>query len=209
MQGPGSYTFTVKVTDNGTPAVSDEEKITVTVNEVNVAPVLAAIGNQTVDELGELTFTATATDATGRAGQHADLQPGRRAGGRGDRPGDRRVPLDAERGARRGQLHVHGEGDGQRHAAALSDDEEITVTVNEVNVAPVLDPIGNKTVDELVELTFTATRDGRRPAGQRADVQLGGRAGRGEHQPDDGRVHVDAQRGPRSGELHVHGEGDR
>ena len=41
----------------------DSETITVTVNEVNVAPVLAAIGDKTVDELTLLTFTATATDA--------------------------------------------------------------------------------------------------------------------------------------------------
>jgi hypothetical protein len=52
------------VTDNGVnPAnLSDFETITVTVTEVNAAPVLAAIGNKQVDELVELTFTATATD---------------------------------------------------------------------------------------------------------------------------------------------------
>ena len=38
--------------------------------------------------------------------------------------------------------------------------ETITITVNEVNVAPVLDPIGNQSVDELVELAFTATATG-------------------------------------------------
>ena len=62
-QGPGSYTFDVVVTDDGTPILSDSETITVTVNEVNVAPVLDPIGDQTVDEQTLLTFTATATDA--------------------------------------------------------------------------------------------------------------------------------------------------
>ncbi|MBH0199685.1 MAG: PKD domain-containing protein [Nitrospira sp.] len=62
-QGPGSYTFDVIVTDNGTPLLSDRETITITVNEVNVAPVLAMIGNQTIDERVLFTFTATATDA--------------------------------------------------------------------------------------------------------------------------------------------------
>ncbi len=38
------------------------EAITVTVGEVNVPPVLAVIGDQSVDELTELAFTATATD---------------------------------------------------------------------------------------------------------------------------------------------------
>jgi hypothetical protein len=37
----------------------------------------------------------------------------------------------------------------------LSDCETITVTVNEVNIAPVPLPIGIKTTDELVVLTFT------------------------------------------------------
>ena len=44
-------------------ALTDAETINITVNEVNVAPVLGAIGDQTVDELVELAFTATATDA--------------------------------------------------------------------------------------------------------------------------------------------------
>ncbi len=39
-QGPNSYTFDVIVTDDGTPRLIDSETITVTVNEVNVAPVL-------------------------------------------------------------------------------------------------------------------------------------------------------------------------
>ena len=61
-QGPGSFTFTVKVTDNGTPSLSDEESITVTVNEVNLPPVLTAIGNKSVSWGQTLSFTATATD---------------------------------------------------------------------------------------------------------------------------------------------------
>ncbi|MBI2665300.1 putative Ig domain-containing protein [Candidatus Woesearchaeota archaeon] len=62
-QGPGSYTFDVVVSDNTSPALTDSETITVTVTEVNVAPVLAAIGPKSVNELAALTFTATATDA--------------------------------------------------------------------------------------------------------------------------------------------------
>jgi hypothetical protein len=43
--------------------MSDYETISVVVKEVNVAPVLGAIGPRTIDEGSELTFTATATDA--------------------------------------------------------------------------------------------------------------------------------------------------
>ena len=47
-QGPGSYPVTVRATDNH--AASDTETITINVNEVNTAPVLANPGNQTSAE---------------------------------------------------------------------------------------------------------------------------------------------------------------
>lgn len=62
-QGPGTYTFTVKVCDNGSPIKCDEETIRVTVREVNTKPVLDPIGNRVIDEETLLTFTATANDA--------------------------------------------------------------------------------------------------------------------------------------------------
>src|SRR5439155_816059 len=49
-QGPGSFSFTVRVTDDGSPSLYDEKFITVTVNEVNLAPVLTALGDQIVNE---------------------------------------------------------------------------------------------------------------------------------------------------------------
>ena len=47
-QGPGSYTFDVVVTEtNGLPTnLSDSETITVTVGEVNLAPILDPVGDQ-------------------------------------------------------------------------------------------------------------------------------------------------------------------
>jgi Ca2+-binding RTX toxin-like protein len=54
------YTFTVRVTDAG--GLFDEEEITVTVNEVNQAPVLAAVGAQAVSEGELLSFSLAATD---------------------------------------------------------------------------------------------------------------------------------------------------
>jgi hypothetical protein len=61
-QGPGTFKVKVVVTDNGTPALSDDEDITITVNEVNIAPVLAAIGNKNVAWNNLLSFTASASD---------------------------------------------------------------------------------------------------------------------------------------------------
>ncbi len=67
-QGPSTNLVTVKVTDNN-PAAVNEKNLSVTtsfnivVNEVNSAPVLPAIGPQTVNELQTLTVVNTATDS--------------------------------------------------------------------------------------------------------------------------------------------------
>jgi DNA/RNA endonuclease G (NUC1) len=59
-QGPATYNFAVRAND-GTANV--DTNIAITVTEVNVAPVLAAIGSKTAFLGGTLTFTASATDA--------------------------------------------------------------------------------------------------------------------------------------------------
>ena len=51
--------MTVTVSDG---SLTDSETFTITCNEVNNAPVLNGIGNQSVDEGSTLTFTASATD---------------------------------------------------------------------------------------------------------------------------------------------------
>ena len=60
-EGPGVYDLTVVATDS--EGATDEESFQVTVNEVNVAPVLADIPDQTVEQNSLLQFTASATDA--------------------------------------------------------------------------------------------------------------------------------------------------
>src|SRR4030095_17227724 len=62
-QGPGSYTITVQVTDDGSPPLSDTKTFMVTVNDVNNAPTLAVIANQTVNEGSLLTVTASGSDS--------------------------------------------------------------------------------------------------------------------------------------------------
>ncbi len=62
-QGPGTYTMTVRATDDGTPPLFDQKSFTVTVNEVNVAPTLIGVpATATTDELTELKFDVDATD---------------------------------------------------------------------------------------------------------------------------------------------------
>jgi len=62
-QGPGVYPVTVTATDNAAAPLSSSAGFTITVNEVNVAPVVTSPGNKVVNELVNLAFTVTATDA--------------------------------------------------------------------------------------------------------------------------------------------------
>lgn len=151
-QGPGSYPITFTVSDG---ELSDSETITVQVNEVNVAPILGSIGNQTVDEETALTFTATATDSDLPANTLSFSLVGAPTG----------ASIDASTGA---FSWTPAEADGpgthsfdvvvtDNGSPAMSDSETITVTVNEVNVAPVLGEIANVTTQWDDEVTFTAT----------------------------------------------------
>ena len=62
-QGPGSFTFDVVVTDDGTPNLADTETITITVTETNVAPVVTNPGNQTDAETDVISLFVAGTDA--------------------------------------------------------------------------------------------------------------------------------------------------
>jgi small nuclear ribonucleoprotein (snRNP)-like protein len=63
-QGPASFTFKVRATDNGTPALFAEQEFTVTVNEVNLAPVITSVPDSLVkaDSLYSYQIVATDTD---------------------------------------------------------------------------------------------------------------------------------------------------
>ncbi|HMS55856.1 MAG TPA: Ig-like domain-containing protein [Fimbriimonadaceae bacterium] len=133
-QGPGSFTFDVVVTDNGTSPLSDTETITVTVNEANVAPILSPIGAQSGDENTLITFDANASDADLPANTLTFSLSGAPAGASID-PGTgvfTWTPTEAQSGPATFDVVV---SDG-----TLTDTETITVTVNEVNEPPTADP---------------------------------------------------------------------
>ena len=140
----GSHDITVQVTDG---SLTDSETLTVTVRDVNVAPVLNTIDDQTVNELVELTFTATASDDDSLTFSFDGTFPSGAA--ITDDGNFTWIPTESQDGDHTITVQVT---DG-----SLTDSETLTVTVNEVNVAPVLNAIGDKGTSELVELTFTAT----------------------------------------------------
>ena len=152
MQGPGIYTFDVVVSDG---TVTDSETITVTVTEANNAPVLAAIGNQTIAEGTELTFTATATDA--------DLPANTLTYSLADGTGSIPTGASITAGGLFSWTPTEAQGPGTYtfdvvvNDGTVTDSETITVTVTEANAAPILAAIGNQTIAEGTELSFTAT----------------------------------------------------
>src|SRR5436190_1303152 len=143
-QGPGSYPITVRVTDNGSPAMSASEAITVTVNEVNVAPVLAAIGNKTVNQGATLTFTATASDADVPANTLTfSLDPGAPSGATINGSTGAFSWTPSASGTFPVTVRVTDNG-----SPAMSDFEVISITVQGVNHAPVLSQPSDMTVAE-------------------------------------------------------------
>src|SRR5439155_10536576 len=157
-QGPGTFPITVRVTDNGSPPLSDFETITVTVNEVNSAPVVANPGNKFVTVLSTLAFTVTATDSDIPANTIAwSLTLGT--------PAATGATINSSTGAfswtptqaQANQVYPVTITATDNGTPVLSGSAAITVTVNEANQAPVLSPIGGKSGTVQVLLTFTAT----------------------------------------------------
>ena len=147
--------MTVRVTDNGTPAMNDFEAITIAVDEVNLAPVLAAIGNKSGVVGSAITFTANATDSDIPSNTLAfSLDSGAPAGATIDPSTGAFSWTPAGAGSFPVRVRVTDNG-----TPVGEDFEELTITVEEtqVNDPPVLAAIGNKTVNELAALTFTAT----------------------------------------------------
>ncbi len=118
----------------------------------NNPPILDPIGDKTVDEGVNLTFTGTATDdglpsntltfslINAPMGASIDPTSGVFNWTPTEEQGPGTYPIDV------------GVTDGE-----LSDTETITVTVAEVNLNPILDPIGDKTVNKGETLSFIAT----------------------------------------------------
>ena len=133
----------------------DEETINVTVNDTNVAPVLDPVGDKSVDETVLLSFTATATDADDPSDTLTFSLEGSPPAGAAITAGGAFTwtPTEAQGGSVY-PITIRVTDDG---AGLLWDEETINVTVNDTNVAPVLDPVGDQSVDETLLLSFTAT----------------------------------------------------
>jgi len=155
-QGPGQYSITVRVTDDGFPALSDTVTFSVIVTEANQPPELLSIDDQTIDELDSLSLTALAIDPDSPPNSLTfALDPGVPAGATIDpATGEFLWTPTESQGPGAFSVTVHAIDDG---SPMLSDSITFAVTVNEVNEAPVLDAIADRELKENETLLMTVT----------------------------------------------------
>ena len=117
--------------------------------KVNRAPVLNPIGDKSVDEGQTVTFSISASDLDDD--DPLTYSASNLPGGANFNPATKTFSWTPSYDQVGTYPNVHFEvSDGH-----LTDSEDIMITVNDVNRAPVLNPIGDKSVDEGQTLTFT------------------------------------------------------
>jgi PKD repeat protein len=155
QQGPGNYPVTVRVADDGNPALNDWETIHITVREVNRAPVLSPIGDKSVDELATLVFTATATDPDPNQPRTFSLDAGAPTGASiGPVAGVFSWTPTEQQGPGYYTVTVRVTDNGN---PALSDWETLHITVHEVNQAPIVDAGADQEVAEGQPVQFSGS----------------------------------------------------
>ncbi len=149
-QGPNTYNVTVRATD--LVGAFDTKSFSVTVDEVNVAPILSPVQTQRVDELSLLEVRVTLTDSdipvntliysidSGPSGASIDSATGVFSW----------TPTEAQGP---GTYSVTVKVDDQ---VGGTDKALFDIEVLEVNLAPILQPISDQAVDELTEFMLTA-----------------------------------------------------
>ena len=141
-----SVTFTLSDGNGGT----DSETITITVNNVNRPPVLNPVGDKVMDEGTVLSLVLTGSDPD------ADSLAFSASGFPSFCVWNGVNTLTCSPGYSDAGVYspiMFSVSDG----LLASDDESITLTVNNVNRPPVLDPIGDKTMNEGDVLTIVTT----------------------------------------------------
>jgi hypothetical protein len=146
-QGPVTHRFTVRATDNGTPARSGSANVVVTVTEVNSHPRLSIPGTLEIDEGSLLSFDAVVADPdlpanqwtfalVGSIPEGAAIDPD--SGVFAWSPSEEQGP-----GLHRITLRVTDNGEPPQ-----SDEQSFEVTVHEANNPPVLSNVQPQTIDE-------------------------------------------------------------
>ncbi|MCP5058661.1 MAG: tandem-95 repeat protein [bacterium] len=151
----GNFSVSVTATDNGSPMLSDSETFMITVGDVNRPPVLGAIGDQVVNEGETLDLMLSASDPDGDgltiSASSAPASSTFQDNGDGTASFSW-TPAFGSTGNYAVSFSVVDNG-----SPPANDSESINIAVGDVDRAPVLTPIGNRTVDENVQLAFNVT----------------------------------------------------
>jgi PKD repeat protein len=161
FDGTGTFTFDPDFDQAGTYPVTfvasdgelaDTEQVSITVVNVNRAPVLSEIGPQSVDEGSHLSFPVTATDVDGDSlVLSADGVPTNATFvDNFDGTGTFTFDPDFDQAGTYPVTFIASDG-------GLADTEQVSITVVNVNRAPVLSEIGPQSVDEGSHLSFPVT----------------------------------------------------
>jgi uncharacterized protein YkwD/PKD repeat protein len=140
----GSYQVTFRVTDG---SLTDSETITISVTDLNHAPVLSTIGSRTVGQGSPLSFTVGATDQDGDSLTYSATGAPVGASFNTNTRTFSWTPSVTQAGTYQVTFRVT---DG-----SLTDSETVTITVSSINHPPVLGNIGSRTVAEESPLSFT------------------------------------------------------
>ena len=140
----GTYNISFHVSDADS---TDSENISITVNNINRPPVLDPIGEKVVNENSLLEFTVNGADPDGDALTYSTYNLPAGAVFDPDTMTFTWTPGFDQAGTYNISFHVSD--------ADSTDSENITITVNNTNRPPVLDPIGEKVVNENSLLEFT------------------------------------------------------
>lgn len=144
----GTYNVTFTVSDNVVPSLSSSRTVTIVVSNVNAPPVLTSPGNRTVNENEELQFSLHATDVDGNTLRYFPseaLPPGAHLNGNNFTW----TPSYEQADSWLVTFIVEDNGNPRER-----DMQTITITVRNVNRAPVITESLSRTVDEGTPLEF-------------------------------------------------------
>jgi hypothetical protein len=150
-QGPSSNLFVTVVTDNGSLSLSATNSFSVFVNEVNTAPVLPTQNNRTINELTLLTVTNAAADSDLPANTLTYALINAPSGAAIDANG---VITWTPAEAQGPSINLFVTTVTDNGSPSFSATNSFTVTVKEVNQAPVLASIANQTINEFTTLSL-------------------------------------------------------
>ena len=155
-QSPGTFTIQVIATDNRTPSASSQSSFVITVSERNDAPVIIPIANKVVTEHNLLSVAVVASDP--ELGQLTYALLGNVPSG---------ATINSATGVFQwtpnethgGQSFVFNIQATDSATPSLASTTSLTVIVNELNAAPVIQPVSNRTmtVGETLQLPLVAT----------------------------------------------------